>query len=72
MDELDTRGYNCPIPVLRTRKALSNMGKGEMLSVKASDPASQIDMTHFCNITGNELVKTFISDDTYIYVIRKN
>lgn len=69
---LDASGYNCPIPVLKTRKALQAMEPGEELEVLATDPASAIDMPHFCNTTGNELVEQSLADGVYRYLIRKS
>lgn len=46
--EIDTSGLKCPLPVLRARKRLKSMHKGQVLSVLADDPASQIDFPHFC------------------------
>ncbi len=68
---LDATGFNCPIPVLKTRKALQNMEGGEELRVLATDPASAIDFPHFCNTTGNELLETSVDDGVYSYLIRK-
>ena len=72
MKTLDATGYNCPIPVLKTRKALKDMAEGEQITVLATDPASSIDIPHFCNTTGHELVESTLEDDTYRYVIRKS
>lgn len=72
MKTLDATGYNCPIPVLKTRKALKDMTPGEQITVLATDPASAIDMPHFCNTTGHELVESDMDDGTYRYVIRKS
>lgn len=68
---LDARGYNCPIPVLKTRKALKDVAEGDTLTVLATDPASFIDIPHFCNTTGHELVEWSEEDGVYTYVIRK-
>lgn len=70
-DTLDARGYNCPIPVLKTRKALQGMTAGEELTVQATDPASFIDIPHFCNTTGNELLDWVEQDGVYTYTIQK-
>ena len=52
---LDTKGLACPLPVLKTRRALRNMPSGKILTVEATDPASVIDFTHFCNTTDHEM-----------------
>ncbi|MBT4888784.1 MAG: sulfurtransferase TusA family protein [Rhodospirillales bacterium] len=69
---LDARGYNCPIPVLKARKALSELSDGEELTLLATDPASAIDIPHFCNTTGHTLISSDEEDDVFSYKIRKN
>ncbi len=54
--ELDARGLNCPLPILRTKKALSEMSAGQILKVTATDPGSVKDMQAFAKQTGNELL----------------
>ena len=68
---LDARGFNCPIPVLKTRKALGDMDVGEQITVMATDPASYIDIPHFCNTTGHTLVQSSEQDGVYSYIIQK-
>lgn len=68
---VDATGYNCPIPVLKARKALKGLTAGEEVTVLASDPASAIDIPHFCNTTGNELLEQSESDGVFTYRIRK-
>ena len=69
---LDVTGLLCPIPVLRTRRILDGMKPGEMLVVKASDPASVQDMPAFCKITGHTLRMARIEEKTYIFEIEKD
>lgn len=71
-ETLDARGYNCPIPVLKTRKALQGLNAGDTVTVLATDPASAIDMPHFCNTTGHELIDTSSKDGVFTYVIKKS
>ena len=72
MDEfLNTKGLACPLPVLKTRRRLKKMGVGELLTVEATDPASVIDFTHFCNTTENEMIKHTESDGVFTYVIQR-
>ncbi len=72
MDQvLDTKGLNCPLPVLKTRRALKNVPVGEVLTVVATDPASAIDFRHFCATTGHELVDATEADGVFTYVIRR-
>ncbi|MBT3556590.1 MAG: sulfurtransferase TusA family protein [Rhodospirillales bacterium] len=68
---LDARGFNCPIPVLKTRKAMGDMTPGEQITVIATDPASYIDIPHFCNTTGHTLVESNEQDGVYSYIIQK-
>lgn len=68
---LDTKGLNCPLPVLKTRRALRNVAVGETLTVEATDPASTIDFRHFCATSGHELVDWSEADGVFTYVIRR-
>ncbi len=68
---LDAKGLNCPLPVLKTRKALADVPVGDCLTVIATDPASQIDFRHFCNVSGHELVNASEDDGVFTYVIRR-
>ncbi len=68
---LDTKGFNCPLPVLKTRRALKNVPVGETLTVLATDPASVIDFRHFCATTGHELVERAEAEGVFTYVIRR-
>lgn len=69
---LDTKGLNCPLPVLKARRAMRDMKDGDILTVLATDPASYIDFRHFCDTTGHELMEAR-EDETegvFTYVIR--
>jgi tRNA 2-thiouridine synthesizing protein A len=68
---LDARNLNCPLPILRTRKALNALASGALLEVFATDPGSVKDMDAFCQQTGNTLVRTSEQDGHYVFVIRK-
>ncbi|MHA1152993.1 MAG: sulfurtransferase TusA family protein [Alphaproteobacteria bacterium] len=68
---LDTKGLNCPLPVLKARKALGDLPLGDCLTVYATDPASQIDFRHFCNVSGHELVDASEDGGVFTYVIRR-
>lgn len=68
---LDARGLNCPLPILRTKKALNTLSTGETLEIYASDPGSVKDMQSFCQQTGNELVSSSDSNGEYTFLIRK-
>jgi len=54
--ELDVRGLNCPLPILRAKKALGELATGQVLKVMATDPGSVKDFQAFCKQTGNELL----------------
>jgi tRNA 2-thiouridine synthesizing protein A len=71
MTILDARGMNCPLPILKTKKALNQMEVGELLSIKATDPGSVKDIKSFCEQTGDELVSSDNADGIYQFVIRK-
>ncbi|PPE69821.1 sulfurtransferase TusA family protein [Caldimonas thermodepolymerans] len=69
--ELDTRGLNCPLPILKTKKALAEMQSGELLKVVATDPGSVRDFQAFAKQTGNELVEQQTLDKEYIHILRR-
>lgn len=68
---LDVKGLTCPLPVLRTKKALKDVAIGAELVVVSSDPGSQKDMPLFCQQTKNELVETRVEDGNFYYTIRR-
>ena len=53
--DLDARGLLCPLPVLKARKRLKDLAQGDVLRMRADDPAARIDVPHFCNESGNIL-----------------
>ncbi|MDX9706758.1 MAG: sulfurtransferase TusA family protein [Azospira sp.] len=69
--ELDVKGLNCPLPILRTKKALAEMQSGQTLRVLATDPGSVKDFQAFARQTGNELVSSGETDKVYEYVLRR-
>ncbi len=69
--ELDTTGLNCPLPVLKTKKALSTMSSGQLLHVISTDPASSLDFAGFCAQSGNVLVEERRDNDKFYFTIRK-
>ena len=58
VETLDLTGLKCPLPVLKARRQISQMGVGDQLNVIADDPASPLDFEHFCSIGGHGLVST--------------
>ena len=69
--ELDTRGLNCPLPILKAKKALATMQSGELLKVVATDPGSVRDFQAFARQTGNELVDQQTLGDEFVHVLRR-
>lgn len=70
-EELDTLGLLCPLPVLKAAKRLRAMPAGAILRMQADDPAAVIDVPHFCNEQGYELVSSEDQDGVQTYLIRK-
>ncbi len=69
--ELDTRGMNCPLPILKTKKALADMAAGQVLKVVSTDAGSVKDMQAFANQTGNTLVSSSEEKGEYIFMMQK-
>jgi tRNA 2-thiouridine synthesizing protein A len=69
--EIDTKGLNCPLPILRAKKALAEMSTGQLLKVVATDPGSMRDFVAFAKQTGNELVEQEVVGDEFIHVLRR-
>ena len=69
--ELDARGLNCPLPILRTKKSLSDMSSGQVLKVIATDPGSTKDFQAFAKQTGNTLVSSEEIDKVFTFFMRK-
>lgn len=70
-ETLDARGLNCPLPILRAKKAIAGLGSGEILEIIATDPGSVKDFEAFCNQTGNELLDTSEASGEYHFSIKK-
>lgn len=69
--EIDTRGLNCPLPILKAKKALAELYSGQMLKVVSTDAGSVRDFQAFAKQTGNELVEQQTVDTDYIHVLRR-
>jgi tRNA 2-thiouridine synthesizing protein A len=69
--EIDTRGLNCPLPILKAKKALAEMQSGELLRVVSTDPGSMRDFQAFARQTGNELVDQQSAANEFIHVLRR-
>lgn len=70
-NELDARGLNCPLPILRCKKAINGMNEGDVLKIIATDPGSVKDFEAFCKQTGNELVSTAEDGSEFTFFIKK-
>ncbi len=68
---LDAKGLNCPLPILKAKKALKDVPAGETLEVLATDPGSVADFQAFCRATGNELLESTQESDVYRFVIKR-
>ena len=69
--EVDARGLNCPLPILRAKKALADMTSGQILKVLATDPGSQRDFAAFARQTGNEIVEVTTQDKLFTFLMRR-
>lgn len=69
--ELDTSGLNCPMPVMKTKKALKGMDSGQVLHVIATDPASAEDIPDLLDTTGDSMLETRQDGGTYHFFIKK-
>ena len=69
--ELDTRGLNCPLPILKAKKALSELASGQLLKVVATDAGSVRDFQAFAKQTGNELVEQLTAGAAFIHVLKR-
>lgn len=69
--ELDARKLSCPLPILRTKKSLSQMVSGQVLRVMATDPEAPKDFAVFCRQTGNELLSSTEENGEFTFLIRR-
>jgi tRNA 2-thiouridine synthesizing protein A len=69
--ELDARGLNCPLPILRAKKALTDMTSGQVLRILATDPGSVKDFQAFSKQTGNALLSSETADTQFIFFMKK-
>ena len=69
--ELDARGLNCPLPILKTKKSLADMTSGQVLKVVSTDAGSIKDMQAFANQTGNALVSSTEENGEYVFLMQK-
>lgn len=69
--DLDAKGLNCPLPILKTKKALAEMASGQILRVQATDPGSVRDFQAFAKQTGNELVQQDKDGDVFTFFMKR-
>lgn len=69
--EVDARGLNCPLPILRAKKALAELASGQVLKVVATDPGSTRDFQAFARQTGNELLAQQTLGDEFIHFLKR-
>ncbi|VTU35757.1 Sulfurtransferase TusA [Variovorax sp. PBL-H6] len=69
--EIDTRGLNCPLPILKAKKSLNEMQSGQLLKVISTDPGSVRDFQAFARQTGNDLVDQQTAGTDFIHVLRR-
>ena len=69
--EVDARGLNCPLPILRTKKALNDMASGQVLRIVATDPASVRDFDAFARQTGHQLLRHDEQDGVFVFLLKR-
>ena len=69
--EVDARGLNCPLPILRTKKALNDMKSGQVLRILATDPSALRDFQAFAKQTSNELLQHVEQDGVFSFLLRR-
>ena len=69
--ELDCKGLSCPLPILKTRKAIDELSSGQILKLVCTDPGSINDLTSWSSSTGHILLSSNEQDGIYIYLIQK-
>jgi tRNA 2-thiouridine synthesizing protein A len=69
--DLDTRGLNCPLPILKAKRALTDMESGQILRVVATDSGSVRDFQAFAKQTGNELIEQQTQGNDFVHVLRR-
>jgi TusA-related sulfurtransferase len=69
--ELDTRGLNCPLPILKAKKALATLQSGQSLQVTSTDPGSMRDFAAFAKQTGNELLLQETVGNDFVHVLKR-
>ena len=70
--ELDASGLNCPLPILRCKKAMNGMETGQVIKVVATDPGAVKDFEAYCKQTGHELISSGDEGGKFVFLIKKN
>lgn len=70
-DHIDATGLLCPLPVLKLRKRIGTLVPGQYIELRADDPAAIVDVPHYCNESGHELVSVTEADGAQVYLLRK-
>lgn len=68
---LDAKGLNCPLPILKAKKAMQGLAVGGLLDIHATDPGSVKDFAAFCRSTGNELVASVQEGNVFKFTIKR-
>ena len=68
---LDTKGLNCPLPILKAKKAISQMETGQILEVHSTDPGSVMDFEALCRQTGHQLLESNQENGIYVFLLEK-
>lgn len=69
--ELDASGLNCPLPILKAKKALAGLSSGKILRVISTDPGSKKDFEAFCRHSGNDLLKAWEEQGKFFFLLNK-
>ncbi|MCF6272447.1 MAG: sulfurtransferase TusA family protein [Rhodobacteraceae bacterium] len=69
---LNAEGLNCPLPIIKAKKALKGMEAGQVLEIRSTDPGSIADFAAFCSQTGNELLSSNTEGNIYLFEIKKS
>ena len=68
---LDTKGLNCPLPILKAKKALKGMENGQILELASTDPGAVKDFEAFCKATGNKLLKHWMDGEVFMFAMER-
>ena len=71
-ETLNAEGLNCPLPIIKAKKALKGMAAGDVLNIRATDPGSVADFAAFCSQAGNELLSSGTDNGVFTFAIRRS